>query len=178
MAITVDTNILIWGVRGVSTLGQESRIPVCRRLFEWLQERDEIVVLTADCVEEYLVGGNPDQISSELAILQERFIILDYNATCWLKSADIRSDAAFMKEYKETDPQKTRTCIKSDIRIVATALAHRVDKIYSDDKGVRAIAKRSGILVAGVPTIEEMLPDKKKAKNNPNPIRKLFDDIV
>ena len=69
-------------------------------------------------------------------------------------------------------------CIKSDIRIVATALAHRVDKIYSDDKGVRAIAKRSGILVAGVPTIEDMLPDTKRPKNNPNPIRKLFDDIV
>ena len=150
---------------------------MCRRLFEWLQERQESVALTADCVEEYLVGGNPDQISSELAILQERFIILDYNATCWLKSAEIRSDAAFMKDLKDVDPRQTRMCIKSDIRIVATALAHRVDKIYSDDKGVRAIAKRSGILVAGVPTIEEMLPDTKKAKNNPNPRQKLFDDL-
>ncbi len=174
--ITVDTNILIWGVRGVSTPGQESRIPVCRRLFEWLQERQERVVLTADCVEEYLVYGNPDQISTELAILQERFIILDYNAACWMKSAEIRLHSNFVKKIKDINPLATRVSIKADVRIVATALAHKVEKIYSDDSGVQAIARRTRLLCSGVPTLEEMAPDTKSPENNKaRPGRTLFD---
>ena len=174
--ITVDTNILIWGVRGVSTPGQESRIPICRRLFEWFQERQERVVLTADCVEEYLVGGNPEQIASNLEMLRERFIILDYNPACWMKSAEIRLHSNFVNKIKDINPLATRVSIKADVRIVATALAHNVEKIYSDDRGVQAIARRSGLLCSGVPTIEEMAPDTKSPENNKaRPGRTLFD---
>jgi hypothetical protein len=97
MAITVDTNILIWGVRGVCTPGQEDRVVVCRRLFEWFVERHERVVLTADCVEEYLTRSPIDQIASELESLREKFIILDYNPACWMKAAQIRGHANFVK---------------------------------------------------------------------------------
>ncbi len=175
MAVTVDTNILIWGIRGVSTPGQESRIPICRRLFEWLRERQELVVLTADCVEEYLVGGDSNQLSVEL--IRERFIILDYNPACWLKSAEIRSHPAFMKEMRDIDRQVSRVSIRADVRIVATAIAHNVEKIYSDDSGVRTIASRSGLLAVGVPTLVQMERITKAPENmQTRPTRLPFPD--
>ncbi len=171
MAITVDTNILIWGVRGICTPGQEDRIVLCKRLFEWFVERHERVVLTADCVEEYLTKSPIDQIAEELESLRERFIILDYNPACWMKAAQIRGHANFVKKVKELSPESTRVSIKSDVRIVATALAHKIEKIYTDDKGVRAIAKRSGLLFSGIPTLEEMSPTPRPKEVQVRPTR-------
>ena len=53
---------------------------------------------------------------------------------------------------------KTRNAIKADIQIVATAIAHKVDRIYTHDKDLPSICKRCGLSCSGFPEPEDIAP--------------------
>lgn len=176
MVITVDTNFLIWGLRGVSSVGQEGMVPPAKEFFEWVVRSGHKLVLTSECVAEYLVGGTDESRKRQLSELRSRFMILTYDAKAAAIAAELRSDPDFIASLKG-DELKTKVCIKSDIVIVATSRAYGdkgVDRIYSNDVGLRNVAMRCGIAASPLPTVEEMaplptpsksLPEKRKEKS-------------
>lgn len=179
MVITIDTNTLIWGLKKQSTQGQEDWIPRCARFLQWIDEHHHTLVLTSECVAEYLVSdGDTD---AELRTLSSKFQIYDYDVNAAVFAAEIRKDKDFVRSLKENFG-KTHVCIKSDIVIVATAKAHDVEKIYSNDEGVRKAAARCGLPASDIPTIDDMAPLPSIPKAQPkedkptSPVRTLFDD--
>lgn len=159
MVITIDTNILLWGLRGVSKAGQEDMIVRAKAFFEDQRDRGTFIVLTSECVAEYLVGEDKaDRRKTQMDDLQAKFMIIPYDTKAAAIAAEIRSDKTFIQSLKD-DVGITRTCIKSDIVIAATAKAFRksgVDIIYSNDCGLRKIAEKCGISARDLPTIEEL----------------------
>lgn len=157
MVITVDTNFLIWGVRCVATDGQEEMIPRATAFFNWVDENRHKLVLSSECLAEYLVGATGVEKVAQLTALQEKFIILPYDAKAAAIAADLRSDKDFIKSQQAVG--KTRVCIKSDIVVVATARAFGqkgVDRIYSSDPCVRHLATTCGMSAQDMPTVEQL----------------------
>jgi predicted nucleic acid-binding protein len=163
MVVTIDTNILIWGVRRIATPGQEDRIAQSQMFLNWLDKRNDQLVLTADVVSEYLVGDDDDDSrrDSELEALTRNYIVFPYDTKAARIAAKLRGDREFMKQLKE-ETKKTRVCIRCDIKIVATALAHGVEQLFSNDEGVRKVAKKAKLPARDIPTIIEMNPPKPK----------------
>lgn len=54
--VCLDNHILIWGVRGYATPGQEDRVERARDLFVELDESDAQVIVPAVVVAEFLAG--------------------------------------------------------------------------------------------------------------------------
>lgn len=155
--VTVDTNILIWGVRGFATAGQEDKIGKARLFFEWLDRAKDELVLTAPAISEFLVGGTPESRARQMRELSDSFQILPFDAAAAETAAELRSDAEFISRLG-VDTGKTRVCIKADIAIVATALAGKVQQMFSDDRGLRAVATRGGLSCLEMPGTEVTAP--------------------
>ena len=154
MLVTIDTNLLIWGVRGISSVGQEEMILRAKALIDWLDNRNDRLVLTSVCVGEYLIGNDPEKRKQELSALQEKHMIYPYDANAAVIAAELRSDDDFLRSLK-TDADKTRVAIKADIEIVATAKAFQIERIYSNDAILRKIAARCGLSAQDVPSLAE-----------------------
>ena len=155
MLVTFDTNLLIWGVRGVSSEGQEEMIVRAKALIDWLDKHDDRLVLTSVCIGEYLIGNDPEKRKLELFALQEKHMIYPYDANAAAIVAELRSDYDFLYALK-ADARKTRVAIKADIEIVATAKAFRIECIYSNDATLRKIAAKCGLSARDVPSLEEI----------------------
>ena len=61
MVITVDTMILIWGVRAWSEPHDAAMIPKAKAFLEWVDRHNHSLCLTTVAVSEYLIGGDSDQ---------------------------------------------------------------------------------------------------------------------
>lgn len=155
MVITVDTNFLIWGVRCVSTVGQEDMIVRAQAFFSWVDERRHELVLTSECVAEYLVGGTELERKEQLIELSSKFKICPFDAKAAVIAAELRSDREFINSLKD-DAGKTRVCIKSDINIVATAKAHGVERVYSADRDLRKVAAKCQLSAMDIPRPTEL----------------------
>ena len=171
MLITVDTNLLIWGVRAVCTSGQEEMIPRSEAFLDWIDQENHKLALTATTVAEYLVGATAATRESELRILQARYPILPFDAKAAVIAGRLRDDKTFQQSLcNEYD--KSRVVVKADIQIVATAKAHGVNVVYSNDRGLRAIAKRCQLTSRDLPTVAEMTGKELEIRRQ----RGLFDD--
>ncbi len=157
MLVTIDANVLIWGVRTTASAGDEHMIPRCVRFLEWLDECGHELVLTSQAVTEYLIGATVEERICELAELSSKYIILPYDVSAIEIAATLRSDKDFIKSLGD-DALKSRVCVKADVIIVASAVAGHVQRIYSRDAGVRALAIRAGLSPADIPTIADMAP--------------------
>lgn|GEM_PF-1544806 len=159
MVITIDTNILLWGLRGVSKAGQEDMVVRAKAFFQYLHDRGAVIVLASECVAEYLVGEEePVRREQQMADLKEQFVIIPYDIKAAGIAAQIRSDKTFLQSLKG-DIGATRTCIKSDTVIAATAKAFRkngVDELYSNDDTLRKIATKCGLSAKDLPSLDDM----------------------
>ncbi len=79
MKVTIDTNILIWGIRKVATAGQECMINKATDLITRLRDTDDTVVLTAVTVGEFLAGADDETAKNEFETIQATFQILPFD---------------------------------------------------------------------------------------------------
>lgn len=170
MKISIDTNILIWGVRQIADVGQEEMIPRATAFIEWIDRQGHTLVLTSQSVAEFLVGGSEAERAAQFHALGTHFQICPFDTLAARIAADIRSDKDFVDSLHRDG--KTRACIKADIAIVATAKAHDVDKIFSNDAKLRSAAKKCGLPAADIPTLQELTTVE--AVSPPSRTRELF----
>ncbi|MDQ3332283.1 MAG: PIN domain-containing protein [Planctomycetota bacterium] len=166
MRVTVDTQVMIWCLRHEATSDQQYRLEEAEAFMAWVEESKSQLVLTNYAVSEYLVGGTPREIAREMETLSERFEIVDFDINAATIAADLYSDKAFAHHLGK-DLGLKRPCMKADIAIIATAMAHDIKTIFSEDSGVRAVADR-----AGLPCREMLSTVKKEETPVPEPPKK------
>ena len=149
MLVTPDTMILVWGIRGARRPDRGEREERAAAFFERYDASGDELVLTTPVVAEYLVGLDDDRRRRELEELAGAYRVLPFDLRVAGVAAKIRGDRAFLRGLNR-DPLRSRVCLKADILIVATALAHGVRQIVSEDAGVHAIARRCGLAVRGL----------------------------
>ncbi len=144
-SVCLDNNILIWGIRGISTPGQEGMISRTQALFEDLDASDAHIMVPAVVVSEFLTGLPKAQHQSLLEVLNRRFELPPFDVRTAAVAAGLWRDAAernpqFREELKEAFPGTQKVKIKADIMILATALVRKADILYTHDGPLRTIA--------------------------------------
>ena len=144
--VCLDNHILIWGVRGVSTPGQEQQIEQARQLFEDLDQSDALVMIPSVVVAEFLAGVPKPQHGNLLDVLNRRFQIPPFDTRTAALAAELWREAAernphLKDQVKEAFPGTEKAKIKADIMIIATALARNADILYTHDGPLAKVAE-------------------------------------
>lgn len=135
MVVCLDTHVLIWGVRGFASPGQEEMPSRARAFLEKLSRDREQVIIPAPVVAEYLIGVSPAYQQSSLEKMGKSFVIAPFDAAAAGEAARIRTALGIGGGPTVSGPNGNcnRTALKFDLLIVAVALSRKCDVIYSSD---------------------------------------------
>ena len=155
--VCLDTDVVIWGIKGEATPGQEDMVPRAKAFLKNLDDKGTRVLIPAVVVAELLIKVQVGLHSDVLSFFQRRFIIGDF---------DLPASSHFARIWQTRMDDQTipslqsagvfRTKLRADCMIVATAIAHGASCIYSHDRGVHRFAE-GHILVAQIPELPEQL---------------------
>lgn len=152
MVFALDTTIVIWGVRELVPPGREDMVPRCVDLIRSLKERRVPIMFPSVAVAEYLAGFSAAEQKIQQAIISEHFFVAPFD----MRAAAVAGEL-FDKRLMKTVRQETdipRQCLKADLKIIATAIAHGATSIHADDKHFTSMAC-GRILVKEVPPVRD-----------------------
>jgi predicted nucleic acid-binding protein len=139
--VCVDTQVLIWGIKEDATPGQESMIEKAKHFFGRATESGETLLIPSVVVGELLMRVPPALHTMILNLIQRGFITAPYDleaAAIFARLWQERKDDGVIEELLQNGA--TRSELKADCQIVATALAAGATSIISHDTGVRRFA--------------------------------------
>lgn len=156
----LDNHILIWGIRGIATPGQEAMINRAQGLFEDLDAADADILVPAVVVAEFLAGVPKPQHVGLIEVLNRRFQIAPFDVRTAAIAAELWREAAernphLRQQIQEIFPGTERTKVKADLMILATALARGADVLYTHDGPLKTAA-------AGRIEVRELPPPRLK----------------
>lgn len=146
----VDTNLLIWGVRGAVDSSGRNLTERSQALFSDLRARKITVMVPSVVLAEYLRGQGSDKQSRAREVFGRNYFIAPFDARAAMIAAELwdASNPHAIKEEHEVEGPSMR----ADYKIVATAIAHGATRIYANDGQFKAIAGGK-ILVDDVPLL-------------------------
>jgi predicted nucleic acid-binding protein len=91
-SVCFDTHILIWGVRGKATVGQEDKIAKAKNLISKCEEDGINVIVPSIVVAEMLCALEPRLHSAVSELMHRRFIVPPFDTQASLHFARIWHD--------------------------------------------------------------------------------------
>lgn len=152
--MTLDTQVLIWGVQEISSPSQGDMVPRAKLFIDHLSTLKNVrVILPSIVVGEYLAGVRPEEHDTVIQQFRRRFEIVPYDvaaAACaaqlWRKhKAESISNAG--REVLPIVPCD-RTALIADIQILGTAMTRQVTWIFSEDPHIQRLSEVSGRIAA------------------------------
>jgi predicted nucleic acid-binding protein len=158
--ICLDTPVLIWGVRGFASRGQEHEIANAERYIRWLKLKEYEVIIPAPVLAEYLVGESATDLH-EGTIFETGFQIAPFDVPAAMIAAELTRDIDLIKSIKKEEGV-SHQCIKTDIMIAAIAIHRKAEKIITSDRGFEVFRKlvAKQIAVGPIPKIPVNIDDK------------------
>ncbi len=154
MTVATDTMTLIWGIKKPGNKPGNPRQTnlaemQCRAhiLFDILARKKETIVIPSVSVAEFLVGVAPADHASFLAELQKQFYCPAFD----LPASELA--ACVWLEHRKLDPaeQISRSVLKSDVMIIATAKMSGAHAFYSNDPKCRKLANLAKMVGEDLP---------------------------
>lgn len=142
--VCLDTQVLYWGIRGHSNPVKDERlIQHAMGFLRWLKEERHDVIIPSIVVGEMLVAIPEDEMAEVLARFDRDWIVAAYDIRAAYHFAVMRRDHITQKRVKELrklDPSVTRRELHADQMIIATAIAHGANTVYSHDNKLLSLA--------------------------------------
>lgn len=140
--ILLDTQIILWGIKGVASDGQEHKISRAKAFVNWLSENDYKLLLPVPQLAEIMSGVPPEEHAAVRAFFDKRFRIVPFDEMAAAKCAELTyrsfTDAEVIQYRK--DNKVPRQKMKFDCMLVAIAITRGVSKIYSEDPDLKKFA--------------------------------------
>lgn len=144
MVVFVDTQILIWGVRGYADPGQETKVFDAKVYLEQLQSKGVEIAIAAPTIAEYLIKTPDEDREKVLEVFRRHFVVYPFD------TASAAIGAEMWKKYFGDSPQgkvaasfgMTRQILKVDYQIVSIAVARGADFICTEDERMSKFASR------------------------------------
>lgn len=150
--ICFDTNMMIWGVRGMASTGQEEMVVRAKRYLEFLEKNKQRVIIPAPVFAEYLVFCGGEEREQQETELERQFRVMPYDYRAAKIAARISHDRARIQAIQE-EFGKACEAISIDTQIVAIAAANKADVLIAHDGALRKLAE--GIVTAvDIPSVE------------------------
>ncbi len=156
--ICLDTHILIWGVRGFASPGQEAMIGRARRYIQWLRLTGRQVMIPAPVVAEYLVDEDPAR-RREGGIFEVAFEMPPFDLPAAALAAEIHRDRDLVRFVRESF-DRSRQAIKTDVMILAIAIHRQADALVTHDVDILRRLARGRIEVVQIPEIPANVDDR------------------
>lgn len=136
--VCLDTQIIRWGVMKEKSLTPQANELIAKASYfiDWLDKQGTEVVLPAFIVGELLVTVPEREHPRVLNQLSEDWMIVDYDLRAAQQFAVMRYNQALkpiMDDIRSRNPYATRKQLVADVMIIATAIVHGAEKIYSHD---------------------------------------------
>lgn len=150
--ISIDTSILIWGIREHVQTGREDMIDRAKWLIRDHKDRGIPIMVPSVVLAEYLATfDNQSQVEQREIIGRNFFVAPFDNKAAWLTGE--LYDKARIKSIQQGGTPKQ--CIHADLKILATAIAHSATTLYTDNlQDFLTLAASDGrIIVKGVPAL-------------------------
>jgi len=136
--VCLDTNILIWGFKKEASIGQESMILKAEHLIRSLTESKTDIIIPSLVLAELLMAVEEENYGDFLSNMNKQFMIVPFDTRAAFHYGKI------WKQWKEQTTQSnqkksdkpTRTKMKTDFMIVATAISRKAECIYSKDSDI------------------------------------------
>lgn len=142
--ICLDTQILYWGIVKKATRGAEHLVEPAGQFLKWLENQAHDIIIPTIVLGEMLIPIPDDEQGSVLAQFKRDWMIVDYDSQAALQYAKMRRDHIAQKRFKDLrrlHPDTTKKELVADATIIATAIAHGADKIYSHNEDFLALAQ-------------------------------------
>jgi predicted nucleic acid-binding protein len=147
----IDTGILIWGIRKMPDPDRPDLVERCEKLIDRLSENRQRVMVPSIAVAEYLMGFDDDGLKkAQREIFEKRLFVASFDAKAAIIAAELYDKEVIDKLRNETGEKKQ--CLKADVKIIATAIAHGGTRIYSNDSQFKSLA-RGRITVSDIPRL-------------------------
>lgn len=153
--VCFDSHVLVWGVKEQATPGQEEMIPRTKAFIRKLQEDRIHVLIPSVVIAEFLMPIPLDVHATVINLFDRAFVVVPFDAAAASQFARIWSSNKGQELVSSLIRNgSTRAELKTDSLIVATAVSHNAECIYSHDDGVKAFAQ-GFIEVRKIPFISE-----------------------
>ena len=149
--VCFDTNILIWGIKGEATPGQEEMISKAKNLIKNCQDEKKTIIIPSVVVAEVLPSLDPRDYNDFITLLKKNFIVPPFDTQAAAQFARMwRSNKGIRQEVMNQGV--TRDEIKADCLILAIAVARGGWCIYTHDGPMKTFAQNY-IEVRGLPDV-------------------------
>ena len=140
--ISVDSNIFIWGVRGVSSATQANKITTARNFFKWVDSNNWKILMPAPMLAEILSPVPPQDHQTILTLIDGRFMVAPFDAAAAHKCGELLHKSFKQPELIQyrADNAIPRQKMKYDCMIASVCISRRVHTLYSDDPHLKIFA--------------------------------------
>ncbi len=141
--VCLDTQIIYWGLVGrAPSAKQHHLVDHAQTLFRQLDAEGHHVLVPTIVVGELLVPLPEAERAFFLEEISKAWMLVGYNVQAALWFARIRGDKITEKRLRtlQKEAHATRKELVADVMILATALAHHADILYSHDAKLRHLA--------------------------------------
>lgn len=152
--ICIDTMVLIWGVQGVASTGQEAMIDRTRRYIRSLEKENRRIMVPTPALTEFLQNFDDGSRQRQLQVLERHFWIASYD----LPAAYLAAGLARKTRDSPRQEGISRRAVKTDIQIIATAIVHGATEIITEDLSHFERLAADRITVSRVPNVHEQPP--------------------
>jgi predicted nucleic acid-binding protein len=153
--ICFDTHVLIWGVQGVASKGQEHLVAKARKYIRHLDAKHERIMVPAPVVGEYLIGFNDKDRHAQQELLQRLFFVPALDMHAATVQAEIEGNQELLKELRDRF-RLGRQEIRVDAQILAVAIVNNADRVISYDPHMPILAQ-GRVAVQELPDVHEQM---------------------
>ncbi|MEO1163293.1 MAG: PIN domain-containing protein [Chloroflexota bacterium] len=142
--ISLDTQLLYWAIIQRPPMGHEHVLGQVTRFLKWTVDNEHKVIVPSIVLSELLIGVPYDKQKYVLAQVTAHYRIVPFDLKASAVFAKMRRDHLIKHRLDDLlNPDilhATRGALKADIMIIATAIAHGADILYSYDDKLRRLA--------------------------------------
>ena len=146
--VCLDTQILIWAMQKCASGERKNCIIIAESLIDDLTKNNDRIIIPSIVYAE-LLAGIPDERSKEfMDLISSRFYIVPFDALAAYYYAVIfrRNKVANKNGLQQINPGRVNR--SADIKVLATAIAHKASVIYSEDQHIHALSAVSSEFVS------------------------------
>lgn len=146
----IDTHILLWGQYRRDDTNRPDMVDRCDWLLQNLKSRRITIMVPSLVLAEYLVNFSAEEQVAQREVISKNFFIAPFDALAASITAEL-FDKKLMESIQQGS-QLTRQAVKSDLKIIATTIAHKAVRFYTDDNHFVSLANGK-IIVSSIPEI-------------------------
>lgn len=147
--VCLDTHVIIWGIKGEASQGQEAMVQRAKSYIRHQDEQGIDLMVPAPVVAEAMIRGDVDQLRAIRAIIERSFFIAAFDSPAAFLAAELERGHGAAKLREEGGVPRNH--IRIDAQIAAIAIVQNAEAIVSHDPHMRTVAQNR------IPVIE--LPD-------------------